>query len=45
MSIMVLDAGNSVIKAKIGRRERSEIAAASLSAGLSQKNGAAPSRN
>ena len=26
MSILVLDAGNSIIKAKIARRERSEIA-------------------
>jgi hypothetical protein len=26
MSVMILDAGNSVIKAKIARRERSEIA-------------------
>jgi hypothetical protein len=26
MSVMVLDAGNSIIKAKIARRERSEVA-------------------
>jgi hypothetical protein len=26
MSVIVLDAGNSIIKAKIARRERSEIA-------------------
>jgi hypothetical protein len=26
MSVMVLDAGNSIIKAKIARREQSEIA-------------------
>jgi len=26
MSVLVLDAGNSMIKAKIARRERSEIA-------------------
>ena len=26
MSVMVIDAGNSIIKAKISRRERSEIA-------------------
>jgi len=25
MSVMVLDSGNSIIKAKISRRERSEI--------------------
>jgi hypothetical protein len=26
MSVMILDAGNSIIKAKIARRERGEIA-------------------
>ncbi len=26
MSVMVLDAGNSIIKAKIARRERGEVA-------------------